>query len=120
MKNPGARLKAAKLEGRSPIYRWLYEHYTEFAPVLFERRPPWTALAKTAQEAGLKSATRQSVRMAWMRVARDREKPPRELKPSARPVSVTLPTEPPRPLIVRPDRPRERQITSLRPSTPKE
>ncbi|MGD0108120.1 MAG: hypothetical protein ABSC06_29415 [Rhodopila sp.] len=70
-------LEKARLDGRSWLYRWLYTHHAELAPVLNGLRPPWVALARTIRndpewtgnEAG---PSRQAVRDTWLRVEKDK------------------------------------------------
>ena len=75
------------LAAHSPLYRWLYEHYAEIAPLTARPRPPWEALAKTARTlvGDGTSPTRQAVRKTWLSVERD-VGGARKSKPGGRPV----------------------------------
>ena len=64
---------------RSPLYLWLQANYSDIARAMSRPRPSWTALAETAVEAGQvddkgKPPNANSVRAAWLRVSRDRDK----------------------------------------------
>lgn len=65
-KSVGEQVEQVRLERRSPLFRWLYEHHDELAPVLNKTRPPWAATAVTfARSKGGKVVSRQAVKMAW-------------------------------------------------------
>ena len=61
-------------EGRSEVRRWLEEHYDEIQPLLAVGRRPWTALAKTAAESGLRGLRPPTLRKAWERLEEARAK----------------------------------------------
>jgi hypothetical protein len=94
-------LQKAILDGRSEIYRWLWQHYDELAAVLNAPRAPWSALSRAIRESGNWSATssgptRQAVRDAWLRVERTKQQQrPRTPKPA--PVAHPRPQPPPIP-----------------------
>jgi hypothetical protein len=74
-KNVGRDLKRIMLDGRSALYRWMYEHHSEIAPIV-RARPAWQALANTAKEHGVKTVngadpSRQTVRKMWQQVEQD-------------------------------------------------
>jgi len=65
-KSVGEQVEQIRLERRSPLFRWLYEHHDELAPMLNKARAPWAATAETyARSKGGKVVTRQAVRKAW-------------------------------------------------------
>jgi hypothetical protein len=65
-KSVGEQVEQIRLERRSALFRWLYEHHDELAPMLNGIRPPWAATAETfARSKAGKVVTRQAVRKAW-------------------------------------------------------
>jgi hypothetical protein len=114
-----AKLFSARmLQNRSPIYRWLFEHYAEIAAEFRNQaRPAWTALAETAADAGVldkggQLCSKDAVRMAWKQLERDlsRTAQNRSVVPSTTPPVTTQPI-PARPVpvsqpAVSPTRPR--------------
>ncbi|WP_140886540.1 hypothetical protein [Muricoccus nepalensis] len=69
---------SAQGKGRSPLYRWMREHYDRLVPLL--DRPDWEAVAAEFQAAGIThggsgatlSAT--TTRQTWWKVKRDLRK----------------------------------------------
>jgi hypothetical protein len=64
-KNVGEMVRRVRMERRSALHQWLFEHYEELAPLLDGRRPPWAATAETFARGGGKLVTRQAVKKAW-------------------------------------------------------
>jgi hypothetical protein len=95
------------LEARSPLYRWMHEHYAELAPVLASK-PAWTALAKTAKDAGIGEPSKQVVRATWQRVEKDMKATRR-----ASPAAVVSP--PPRIAASLPPRPADEPVPTPNP-----
>jgi hypothetical protein len=92
-------LQKAILDGRSEIYRWLWQHYDELAAVLNAPRAPWSALSRAIRESGNWSAgssgpTRQAVRDAWLRVERTKQQ---QRPKTPKPASVAYPRPQPAP-----------------------
>ncbi len=76
--------------GRTGLPKWLFDHYDELAPALSKPRAPWTALAKTAAENGLKRIdgkpfSRQALRHAWKALERAKAELPKAPVPSVPP-----------------------------------
>ncbi len=82
MAKKAAQLLLAHInQGRSPLYRWLKENYSEFSVVIrSQRRPSWEALAKTARDCGQGNPSRQTVRKAWLRLEEDMATQPNNLR----------------------------------------
>lgn len=87
------RLQQQDLARRSPLYRWLYEHFEELEEHL-RRSQSWQTVASVANESGL-GVSRQSVHATWKRVQRDKkraaDRPPARIFPSEQ----TMPLENP-------------------------
>lgn len=95
--SPIQLLEKARVEGRSGLYRWLYENHDELAPTLNGDRPPWAALARAVRDSGKwdgkpDGPSRQAVRGAWKRVTGDKAKAPRTTKPHGSPIQPTRET----------------------------
>jgi hypothetical protein len=103
-----AKLFSARaLKHRSPVCRWLTEHYAEIvAQFRNQARPAWTALAETAADAGVRDKGEQlyskdAVRMAWKQLERDMSRSgqhPSAVAPSNPPPVTTQQTAPPTPV----------------------
>lgn len=65
------RLAHISAERRSPLYRWLVEHFDEVSPYLPPQASRPTTVARVASESGLK-VTKQLVYSTWKRVLKDR------------------------------------------------
>jgi hypothetical protein len=87
--------------GRSPLYWWMRRRHDDFAVLLEENRPDWTALAEAfADKLGFcgadgKPLAPATVRHTWWRcrrdVARRREKRPQKVAPVVRLVEPPIP-----------------------------
>lgn len=99
VKNLGQLVANKALEGRSDLYQWMHANYAQLLPILTRPRPPWTALAKTAWEAGEKASdgephSRQVMWKTWQQLHRN-------MSATVRPPT----SRPPRPSIRSPDDP---------------
>jgi hypothetical protein len=130
-KNVGKLLAAEVQKRRSPLYRWLQDHYDQIAPIIAtQSRPSWEALARTAKASGQTGPvdggpSRQTIRKAWLRLALDMERAaktvPRTSEQGKRQIErVPLPL--PAAATAAPERhdtqPRERKRMILRSPTP--
>jgi hypothetical protein len=102
-RNIGKLLAARTLQGRSPLYRWLYAHHAEIAAhMAAQARPAWEALAQTARDTGQLDSNgnppnRHSIRKAWQTLERDLNRPP-TIRKSGAPTTqppVSSPVAPP-------------------------
>ena len=104
------------MQGRSPLHRWLVEHYAAITVALASQsRPAWGALAKTAAEDGVldingNSPGYHAVRKAWKAIERAKAAnpptPPAVAAAMPRSVQAAQPVPPAAPSAPTPARPR--------------
>jgi hypothetical protein len=91
-------------KGRSPLYRWMWNHYERLAEVL--DRPDWDAVAREFETAGIRATTGTAltgttVRQTWWKVRRDKGAPPRK-RSVDRGTTTSAPSPTPAPPTPRP------------------
>jgi hypothetical protein len=92
-------LRRNAFRGRTGLRGWLFDHFEELKPAMSGKRPPWSALALTAAQAGHKKDgqpySRQTIREAWkaLEVQMARSGPTQQ-RAAVRP-SVGAPVAPP-------------------------
>jgi hypothetical protein len=102
---------AQEKSARSPLYRWMSEHYEELEPVLSQRGPDWAAMAERFADAGVlagkgKTPDARLVAKTWTTVKRDKGAVPPRARTKPQPTVRPAPAAAKAP-IARPPSPEE-------------